>query len=541
MEIDGVLCKRGSLWQESGNEEIHSLELKSPLGALSAKKTLQVLASSELPAFMITAESEEDIFAPAEFSNKKYIETGNLLAIDESGRILCQEYLTKFKVRGNLTATLDKKPFTFTLPAPLSLCGMEPAYKWNLLANATDGSYLRNKLVLDLANQSISAFEPDGEFVEVYVNGVYYGMYLLTEAVEIGENRLEIPRQSSWFLEMELDFRMEEDVPYVISDQGQIFAADFVSPDPSAELKRIQSMINDIESALTSRDGRSALSGKHLGELIDMDSWAEAFLIQEISGDHDTGIASQFSYVLNRENPLLYAGPVWDFDGAMGNVNTPMFGNPAALTASVCNSRPEGNPNQNRWLSAMYQNPEFRALAAEKYDKIFRKNLEWSIHTGIDQYTEKISRSAILDALRWHVKRQEWMFSHPEQENTHMDEAASAQTDYTRFSDFHPHVDMVRQFLLEKKDFLDKLWVEKRDYCVAVVKNDAPFLNQDYNQTLYYWVEKGKPIEGLPHYEAEGYDFIGYFNPENGKIIEDGTMIFEDCVVEGKWEETGGQ
>ena len=541
MEIDGVLCKRGSLWQESGNEEIHSLELKSPLGALSAKKTLQVLASSELPAFMITAESEEDIFAPAEFYNKKYIETGNLLAIDESGRILCQEYLTKFKVRGNLTATLDKKPFTFTLPAPLSLCGMEPAYKWNLLANATDGSYIRNKLVLDLANQSISAFEPDGEFVEVYVNGVYYGMYLLTEAVEIGENRLEIPRQSSWFLEMELDFRMEEDVPYVISDQGQIFAADFVSPDPSAELKRIQSMINDIESALTSRDGRSALSGKHLGELIDMDSWAEAFLIQEISGDHDTGIASQFSYVLNRENPLLYAGPVWDFDGTMGNVNTPMFGNPAALTASVCNSRPEGTPNQNRWLSAMYQNPEFRALAAEKYDKIFRKNLEWAIHTGIDQYTEKISRSAILDALRWHEKRQEWMFSHPEQENTHMDEAASAQTDYTRFSDFHPHVDMVRQFLLEKKDFLDKLWVEKRDYCVAVVKNDVPFLNQDYNQTLYYWVEKGKPIEGLPHYEAEGYDFIGYFNPENGKRIEDGTMIFEDCVLEGKWEETGGQ
>ena len=133
------------------------------------------------------------------------------------------------------------------------------------------------------------------------------------------------------------------------------------------------------------------------------------------------------------------------------------------------------------------------------------------------------------------------MFSHPEQENTHMDEAASAQTDYTRFSDFHPHVDMVRQFLLEKKDFLDKLWVEKRDYCVAVVKNDVPFLNQDYNQTLYYWVEKGKPIEGLPHYEAEGYDFIGYFNLENGKRIEDGTMIFEDCVVEGKWEETGGQ
>lgn len=540
VEIDGTLCKRGSLWQEDGNEEIHSLELKSPLGALYAQKTLQVLASCELPAFMITAESEEDLLDLAEFSNKKYIETGNLLAIDESGRILCQENLKKFKVRGNLTATLDKKPFTFTFSTPLSLCGMKPACKWNLLANATDGSYLRNKLALDLANQSISAFEPDGEFVEVYVNGVYYGMYLLTEAVEIGENRLEIPQQSSWFLEMELDFRMEEDVPYVISDRGQIFAAGFVSPDPSAELARIQSMINDIESALTSRDGRSALSGKPLGELIDMDSWAEAFLVQEISGDHDTGIASQFSYVLDRESPLLYAGPVWDFDGTMGNVNTPMFGNPAALTASVCNSRPEGNPNQNRWLSAMYQNPEFRALVAEKYGKIFRKNLEWAIHTGIDMHTEKISRSAILDALRWHEKRQEWMFSHPARENTHLEEAAAG-TDYARFSDFYQHVDMVRQFLLEKKDFLDKLWVEKRDFCVVEVRNDAPFLNQDYNQTLHYWVEKGKPVEGLPQYEAEGYCFTGYFNLETGERTEEGALIYEDCVLEGKWKETGGQ
>lgn len=545
VKIDGTTCKRGSLWQEGGNEEIHSLELKSPLGASSAKKTLQVLASSNLPAFMISAESEEDILDLAESENKKYIETGNLLAIDASGAVLCQENLKKFKVRGNLTATLDKKPFTFTFHTPLSLCGMEPAYKWNLLANATDGSYIRNKLVLDLANQSIEAYEPDGEFVEVYLNGVYYGMYLLTEAVEIGENRLEIPQQSSWFLEMELDFRMEEDTPYVISDQGQIFAAGFVSPNPSAEIGRIQSMINDIESALTSQDGQSALSGKYLRELIDMDSWTEAFLVQEISGDHDTGIASQFSYVLDRENPLLYAGPVWDFDGTMGNVNTPMFENPAALTASVRNSRPDGNPNQNRWLSAMYQNPEFQALTAQKYNTIFRENLEWAIDTGIGLHTEKIRRSAILDALKWHEKRQEWMFVHPDTDHPHMsgeeEGTNSAKSEYTRFSDLDRHVDMVRQFLLEKKDFLDKLWVEKRDYCVVEVKNEAPFLNQDYNQTLYYWVERGTPLEGLPQYEAEGYNFTGYFSRESGERTEEGALIFEDCILEGIWEQTGGQ
>lgn len=541
VRIDGAVYKRGSTWAEAGREEIHELEFKSPLGASCGEKPLQVLASANLPAFMISAEAEEDILDLEESDNKKYIETGNLLVVDQSGSVVCREKLDKLKVRGNLTATLDKKPFTFTFQSPVSLCGMKSAYKWNLLANATDGSYIRNKLILDLANQCIDAYEPDGEFVEVYLNGVYQGMYLLTEAVQIGENRLEIPEQSSWFLEMELDFRMEENVPYVISDEGQIFAAGFVSAKPYEEISQIQYMINNIESALMAEDGRSVLSGKYLRELIDMDSWAEAFLVQEISGDHDTGIASQFSYVLDKENPLLYAGPVWDFDGAMGNVNTPMFGNPRALTASVCNSRPEGNPNQNRWLSAMYKNPEFQALTAEKYSSVFRENLGWAIDTGIDRHVDVIRRSAVLDALKWHEKRQEWMFVHPAEDKVSAEAAPAPEEDYARFSDLDRHVDMVRDFLLEKKDFLDRLWVEKRDYCVVEIRNDAPFLNQDYNQTLYFWVERGKPLEGLPRYETEGYVFAGYFNRENGEKAEDGTVIYEDCVLEGIWEQTGEQ
>lgn len=540
VEIDGTIYKKGSLWAEGGEEGLHSFRLKSPLGTLSGAKTLQVLASSKLPALMIFAEGEEYILDLTESDNMKYLNTGNLLMLDESGHVVCQETIDKFKVRGNLTATLDKKPFTFSFPTPVSLCGMKPACKWNLLANATDGSYLRNKLVLDLANQSISAFEPDGEFVEVYLNGVYYGMYLLTEAVEIGENRLDIPPQHSWFLEMELDFRMEDDVPYVISREGQIFAAEFVSMTPSDEISQIQSMIDDIESALTVGKGKSLLSGKPLNELIDMDSWSEAFLIQEISGDHDTGIASQFSYVTDKENPVLYAGPVWDFDGTMGNVNTPMYGNPAALTASICNSRPDGNPNQNRWLSAMYKNPEFQELTAQKYKEVFRENLTWAIEVGIDQHVEKIRRSALLDALKWHEKRQSWMFVSPA-ENFSLTDEIPPQLIYTVYSDLDRQVEMVREFLVEKKNFLDKLWVENKDYCIVEVKNDAPFLNQDYNQTLYFWVERGDILRGLPYYEGEGYDFMGYVNRKNGQKTANGTVIYRDCVLDGIWEPTGGQ
>lgn len=94
---------------------------------------------------------------------------------------------------------------------------------------------------------------------------------------------------------------------------------------------------------------------------------------------------------------------------------------------------------------------------------------------------------------------------------------------------------MVREFLSAKREFLYGLFAEHRDYCVVEVRNDAPFLNQDYNQTIYYWVEKGTAIEGLPLIQKDGYEFYGYIDLSSGEKIENGTIIDRDCVVAGNW------
>lgn len=533
LKIDGRSYKDGELFREAGNEEVHLMELQSPFGGSFMEKSFIVLASENLPAVMITVEDENDLLDMTEFSNKKYIETGHMVMIGEEGDIICTEELTRFKVRGNLTATLEKKPFTFSFSKPISLCGMEPAVKWNLLANATDGSYIRNKVVLDLANESIESFEPDGEFTELYLNGQYQGLYLLTEAVEIDENRIDIPSESSWLLEMNLDFRLEGDKPYIISERGQIFEIESMLIDSDEEKARIQNMINDIESALFAEDGISAISGKKLSELIDLESWAEVWLIQEISGDHDTGIASQFAYVPDIEVPLLYAGPVWDFDGTMGNVNTPMFKIPTALTTSIEESRPRGNANQNRWLSAMYRNDEFREVVEKKYETVFKKNLENIINGKIEDYIKRISRSAELDAFRWHEKRLSWIFVLPD------DFMIPDENDYSRFAGLECNVNMVKDFLEKKEDFLDKLWIEHADFCVVKAENKSHALNQDYNQTLYFWVEKGKPIEGLSKYEIRDGQVFYYVDINTGEVVTDGTIIWEDLVLDAAWEWEG--
>ena len=527
--IDGQKYAKGSCFKEDGREKEHRLEIFGLLGSFYLDTTLQILTSEQLPTIFITVEDQESILDLEEFEDKKYLETGSLLMLDQDGKLLCRSNLDVFKVRGNVTATLGKKPFTFTVEKPTSFLGMEPAVKWNLLANATDGSYIRNKVILDLANECTDVYEPQGEFTEVYLNGIYQGLYLLTEAVEIGENRLEISSEDNWFIEMELDFRARDDETQMITDRGQTFIIHSGTKVSKKEKEQILRRLNDVESALFSENGVSTISGKSLEQLIDLDSFAEAWLIEELSGDYDVGITSQFLYAGKEDDALWYSGPAWDFDGIMRNVKKPMYAIPEALAASIAMSAPEDDNNQNRWLAAMWLNSQFQSLVIEKYETIFRDKYEHILDQEINEHVNRIRRSATLDAFRWHKERISWFLAVPE------DLKIPEEGNYERFDTLDTSIDVVKDFMTRKLQFLDKLWIEDKEFCIVEVRNSAPFLDHGYNQTLYYWVEKGTAIQNLPHYETEEFPFEGYFDKDSDELITNGFIIEYHRILKGRW------
>ena len=140
-----------------------------------------------------------------------------------------------------------------------------------------------------------------------------------------------------------------------------------------------------------------------------------------------------------------------------------------------------------------------------------------------------------MDSLRWHKERMSWWFVFPE------DIYVPNEGNYSRFDMLDAHVKMIRDFMSRKRAFLDKLWIEERDFCIVEVRNPATFLNQDYNQTLYYWVEKGMPLEGLPNYEHPDFDFEGYYDVKTGQLVQNGSIIERDCVLEGIWSRKAGE
>ena len=120
-------------------------------------------------------------------------EYAQLCLMDTEGKTDYQGELDEISGRGSGTWFFEKKSYNLKLNGSADLLGMGAGKKWALLANVIDESHLRNKLIYDFAREigSYSGFAPNCEHVDVYLNGTYVGLYLLTEKAEIAENRVE--------------------------------------------------------------------------------------------------------------------------------------------------------------------------------------------------------------------------------------------------------------------------------------------------------------------------------------------------------------
>lgn len=95
--------------------------------------------------------------------------------------------------RGSSTWNMPKKPYRIKLNTKTEMLGMPAAKKWVLLANFADKTLLRNYLALEIGRRFEAAFTPRARFVEVILNGEFMGNYLLTDQVEVGATRVNIP------------------------------------------------------------------------------------------------------------------------------------------------------------------------------------------------------------------------------------------------------------------------------------------------------------------------------------------------------------
>lgn len=225
------------------------------------------------------------------------------------------------RVRGNSTRTFSKKPYRIKFDSKQSLFGLTKAKSWVLLANHADQSLMRAYLAHTIANSFNNMdFAPSAHYVDLYVNGVYYGNYLLTEQMQVGKGRVDIesnPGEVNTGYLLEYDFHIDEGekegVDYFNIDSSQ--SVYFIkSPDRSdgltdEQFAYIKDYISKVDKAIKNRSGYE--------DLIDIDSFIDFFWMQEIFKNIDCNQGSIYMY--KEKDGKLKMGPIWDFDLSAGD------------------------------------------------------------------------------------------------------------------------------------------------------------------------------------------------------------------------------
>ncbi|MEZ4465424.1 MAG: CotH kinase family protein [bacterium] len=281
-------------------------------------------------------------------------------------------------MRGQSSANAPKKPYRVELrdarPAAIgrSRSGHRPAEAdAGCCTRYTDQSLIRNALVYGLGRE-LATGAPRARHCELFVHedagplgqGSYRGVYLLTEVIEPGPDRVDIPElgpddlappaiEGGYLMKFEAGVAQPPLVPGYRS-------LELVSPDPPApaQLAWIGEHLAGFQAALMGPAFADPAAG--YAPLLDVDSAVDLMVINELFRDQDAYVRSAWLY-LDRGGPLVL-GPLWDYNLTAGTGG--FFDNTA--TAGWQYQQPY-NAGEHRWFTRLMADPAFAARFAARW------------------------------------------------------------------------------------------------------------------------------------------------------------------------------
>lgn len=344
----------------------------------------------------------------------------------------------RIKGRGNTSWTKSKqKPYSINLDEKASLCDIPKTKKYALITTSLDSSLMRNYIMYksSLGLDGI-AYTVKCEMITVYINNFSYGTYTLCERVAAENTKINIEEATpeniygGYVIEKnisdKIDFETEAwfKSPY----QANVNEDFFTCKDPDEKEVNIQ-MRNYLEGLMQRlHDSVMGISGEDYTKYIDVDSWVDFAIMQEIAKNVDGNFKTSCFLVKPENSEVLQMSALWDFDYALGNLNTNNAGEfndgydcPNADTADgfmIINS-------SNPWFKALYEKPEFKARLCETYarykDTVIRDLTDYLyegsayIESAVKKDTKWVDANDVAESVKnlktWIENRIEWLDS----------------------------------------------------------------------------------------------------------------------------------
>ena len=341
-----------------------------------------------------------DISVDGKITSKEEYIPCSLTLTDASEAVLLKGVSGSIKGRGNTTWKYPKKPYRLKLDAKTSFFGEEPSKSWVLLAMYNDFSLSRDALAFKLGRSLQNGdFVPSYHYVEVYINGKYKGLYLLTE--QINENK-EHTNVKYNFNENDVavPFLVELD-DYAVLDGGTegvdyfkigdlFYSVKYPDKDErytDAQFEYIKNYINKVHSLCYKQN----VTLSELSEYIDVESFIDYYLIQEVVIQPDINYKSVYMY--KTVDGKMKMGPLWDYDWAFSGPSLAFWYKYELKETEFC--------SRGTWFYALLQrSPEFRAAVKSRWGEI-----EGKIRAAANEFyieNQAISKAAHKDFLRYH-------------------------------------------------------------------------------------------------------------------------------------------
>lgn len=226
-----------------------------------------------------------------------------------------------FSIKGRGNSTWDyypKKPYLLKLDIRQEVLGMGKGRTWCLIANWMDKTLLRNDVAFEIASRCSGLdWTPEGEFVELMLNGKDMGLYYLCPHISVGKSRVDCGDDGVLF---ELDTYYDEPYKFRSLIDLPVMVKDFEVSEGGIEGVLSEERLNSIKDEFLHAESFLVADAPSRSdaflEYFDLESLVDFYLVNELVGNGELYHPKSTYLYYNDKDAKYHFGPVWDFDWA---------------------------------------------------------------------------------------------------------------------------------------------------------------------------------------------------------------------------------
>jgi hypothetical protein len=168
----------------------------------------------------------------------------------------------------------------------------------------------------------------------------------------------------------------------------------------------IEDFTNEIQDKLYSEDFADPSSENYYGNYLDVDSFIDWWIVEEIAKNTDSNFFSSCYMYFDPKDQKLHMGPLWDFDLGFGNNGNTVVSNQTGFLADIAGALVNENnvPYAKRanWICRLREDSAFVEKINQRWNSVFFDVVKY-FSTSFELNLESIKNDAELNFVRWPI------------------------------------------------------------------------------------------------------------------------------------------